>query len=68
MEAPMTRLKRRPALEIQESFENTRLGPKCLVEAYSRVVPVQRKAVNPVKRTPAQTCAAPARFRGGEHG
>ncbi len=27
------------------SFERTRLGPQCLVEAYARLIPIARKAV-----------------------
>ena len=27
------------------SFERTRLGPQCLVEAYARLMPIARKAV-----------------------
>ena len=27
------------------SFERTRLGPQCLVEAYARLMPIARKAI-----------------------
>jgi hypothetical protein len=77
----MTRT-RRPLLDVQVSFEATRLSPKCLIEAYSRVVPVQRKRVDggpgpgpgPMATardtTPRRGTAAPRRcrrHRGGEH-
>jgi hypothetical protein len=77
MEAPMTRT-RRPLLDVQESFEVTRLSPKCLIEAYSRVVPIQRKAIDKgleravaaAHNTMPPKGAAPRRHRrnrGGEH-
>jgi hypothetical protein len=73
----MTRT-RRPLLDVQVSFEATRLSPKCLIEAYSRVVPVQRKRVDggpglmaaAHDTTPRRGTAAPRRcrqHRGGEH-
>jgi len=31
-------------LEVQESFETTRLARQCLIEAYTRLVPIRRKA------------------------
>jgi hypothetical protein len=75
MEAPMTRT-HRPLLDVQVSFEATRLSPKCLIEAYSRVVPVQRKTLDKrpgraaVHDTTPPKGAAPRRcrrHRGDEH-
>jgi hypothetical protein len=74
MEAPMTRT-RRPLLDVQESFEATRLSPTCLIEAYNRVVPVQRKRVDQGPEAAARDTSSPRgaaprrshRHRGGEH-
>ena len=38
----------RPApLTIEVSFETTRLSAQCLIEAYDRVVPIQRRRLRP---------------------
>ena len=54
-----------PPLEVQESFEITRLARQCLVEAYTRLVPIRRKALK--AGHVALPPAAPADQRGGEH-
>ena len=33
--------------EVRESFETTRVGRQCLIDAYARLLPIQRK--NPRK-------------------
>jgi hypothetical protein len=65
----MVRRTDRPLFEVVVSFETTRLGPQCLVNAYARLVPVRRQ---PVRKSapgggplPPQAVAA-ARRRGGE--
>jgi hypothetical protein len=63
----MTRQTRRPRLDVQESFETTRLSPKCLIEAYIRVVPVQRTTLRKAERDAVTPQAAPAPRRGGKH-
>jgi hypothetical protein len=54
-------------LEVQESFETTRLGRRCLIDAYTRLVPIRRKALRKAKpdRPPAAMAAS---RRGGDHG
>ena len=38
----------RPApLTIEVSFETTRLSTQCLIEAYDRLVPIQRQRLRP---------------------
>jgi hypothetical protein len=64
----MTRLTRRPLLQVQEAFEITRFGPECLIEVYSRLAPPQtkasrRSAEHPQSHTPAPT----TRSQGGKH-
>jgi hypothetical protein len=63
----MTRQTRRPRLDVQESFETTRLSPQCLIEAYIQVVPVQRTTLRRTERDGAGPQAVPAPRRGGEH-
>jgi hypothetical protein len=41
----MARSTERPVVVARVSFERTRLGPQCLVEAYARLMPIARKAV-----------------------
>jgi hypothetical protein len=41
----MARSTERPVVVARVSFERTRLGPQCLVEAYARLVPIARKTV-----------------------
>jgi hypothetical protein len=49
----------RPVVVARVSFERTRLGPQCLVEAYARLVPIARKAVR--RRSAEAKPAAAAR-------
>ncbi len=60
------RTDRRPLLDVAVSFETTRLGPQCLVNAYARLVPVRRKPVRTSEPDSSQQTVAPARRRGGE--
>ena len=63
----MTRQTRRPRLDVQDAFETTRLSPKCLIEAYTQVVPVQRKTLRKAERDSAAPRTAQVPLRGGEH-
>ncbi len=63
----MVRRLDRPCLQVRESFETTRLGPQCLIQAYARLVPVRRMAVQRVGKTGPQRVIGSARRRGGEH-
>ena len=63
----MVRHRDPPPLEVQESFETTRLARKCLVEAYTRLVPIRRKALKAGCGSPPPAAVATSR-RGGEHG
>jgi hypothetical protein len=56
-----------PPLEVQESFEITRLSRQCLIEAYTRLVPIRRKALK-ARHVALPPAAAAADQRGGEHG
>ena len=56
-----------PPLEVQESFEITRLARQCLVEAYTRLVPIRRKALK-ARHVALPPAATAADQRGGEHG
>ncbi len=63
----MVRRSERPCLQVREAFETTRLGPQCLIQAYARLVPVRRKAVQRVGKTSPRGVIGSARRRGGEH-
>ena len=67
MEAPMAQHRDPPPLEVQESFEIARLARQCLVEAYTRLVPIRRKALK-ARHVALPSAAAAADQRGGEHG
>jgi hypothetical protein len=54
-------------LEVQESFETTRLARQCLIDAYTHLVPIRRKAVK-ARQSGLLPAAVAARRRGGEHG
>jgi hypothetical protein len=54
-------------LEVQESFETTRLARQCLVDAYTRLVPIRRKTVK-ARQGGLLPAVVAARRRGGEHG
>jgi hypothetical protein len=58
---------RHPRLDVQASFETTRFGPTCLMEAYARVVPVQHTTVRQAARDSAPLEAAQPQSCGGEH-
>ena len=55
MEAQMVRRADRPLLQVQVSFEATRLGPQHLIAAYARLVPKVRRASPRPKRDDAET-------------
>ena len=63
----MTQQTRRSRLDVQVSFETTRFGPTCLIEAYTRVVPLPRTTIGKTARDSAPPQAAQPRSRGGEH-
>ena len=54
------------------SFERTRLGPQCLVEAYARLMPIARETVRRrgAEATPAAAArpARPVAMGRAEHG
>ncbi len=68
----MARRTKQAALGVRTSFEPARIAPQCLVQAYERALPVQRRPTRPSAR--ADTCrgevgAKGQRVRGGnEHG
>jgi hypothetical protein len=53
----------RPVVVARVSFERTRLGPQCLVEAYARLMPIARKAVRRrgAEAKPVAAAARPVR-------
>jgi hypothetical protein len=68
MEAPMTQHTRRPRLDVQVSFETTRFGPTCLIEAYTRLVPLPRTTIGKAARDSAPPpVAARSASYGGKH-
>jgi hypothetical protein len=66
MEAPMARRRDLSPLEVRESFETTRLARQCLIDAYTRLVPIRREATKARHGGPPP--AAAASRHGGEHG
>lgn len=60
----MVRAKDRPRLELRESFETTRLGPQCLIKAYTRLLPIRRVKAGDTGQE--RTDVLP-RKKGGEH-
>jgi hypothetical protein len=56
-----------PPLEVREAFETTRFSPQCLIDAYTRLVPIRRKTVK-ARQSGLLPAAVAARRRGGEHG
>ncbi len=67
MEAPMVQRPDPPRLDVKESFETTRFGRSCLIEAYGRLVPIRRasaRRVEPDDRRPATVATSRC---GGEH-
>ena len=64
----MTQQTRRPRLDVRVSFETTRFGPKCLIEAYTRVVPLPRTTIGSAARDSAPpSVAARSPSCGGKH-
>jgi hypothetical protein len=63
----MARRRDPPPLEVQESFETTRLARQCLIDAYTRLVPIRREAMKARHRGLPPAAVAASR-RGGEHG
>jgi hypothetical protein len=68
MEALMARRTDHPPLEVQESFETTRLGPQCLVDAYTRLVPIRRQTLRRADHASPRPRGIAASRRGGKHG
>jgi len=64
MEEWMVHAKDRPRLELRESFETTRLGPQCLIKAYTRLVPIRRVKAGDAGQERAD---ALPRKKGGKH-
>jgi hypothetical protein len=54
-------------LEVQESFETTRLARQRLIDAYTRLVPIRREALK-ARHGGLPPAAVAASRRGGEHG
>lgn len=64
----MVRPTQRVVVVARVSFESTRLGPRCLAEAYTRIMPITRKVVREsAKAAPAAT-VQPAAAGRAEHG
>ena len=59
----MAQRRHSPSLEVREAFETTRFSPQCLIDAYTRLVPIRRKTV-PEPGTTAQ--GRPPRRAGAE--
>lgn len=68
----MARRTKQAVLEVRVSFEPARIAPQCLVQAYERALPVQRRATQPERRADGcrgATAATSQRARqGSEHG
>ena len=56
-----------PPLEVRESFETTRFGPQCLIDAYTHLVPIRRKTVPRAGHDRPRPVVTPSRC-GGKHG
>ena len=66
MEERMARCRDRPRLVVRESFEVTRVGPQCLIEAYARLVPIRRTGVRAGRNTQERADTL-VRRSGGRH-
>lgn len=55
-------------LKVHELFETTRLGQRCPIEAYARLVPIRRKALRQDGQDKPRSEIIAASRRGGEHG
>lgn len=68
----MARRTKRAVLEVRVSFEPARIAPQCLVQAYERALPVQRRAIQAERRADACRGARAATSRrtgrGSDHG
>jgi hypothetical protein len=62
----MARRSKPARLQIQVSFEATRISAQCLVDAYSRLVPITRRRLRQVRTPDPGGAVAPTR-RGGDH-
>jgi hypothetical protein len=67
MEAPMVWRTPHPLLHVQVSFEATRLSPQHLIDAYSRLVPIRRTALQTTEVTRTTPVTAIRSRRGDEH-
>jgi hypothetical protein len=66
----MARRSKQAALEVRASFEPARIAAQCLIEAYERALPVQRRPTRSgFRQGPGQEEAAakPPRAQGSEH-
>jgi hypothetical protein len=41
----MVRYRDRPRLTVRDSFETTRVGQQCLINAYARLLPIRREGL-----------------------
>ena len=64
----MARRTDHPPLEVQESFASTRLGRQCLVDAYIRLVLIQRQTLRRAGHASPRPAVITTSRRGGEHG
>jgi hypothetical protein len=64
----MGRRTKRAALEVLVSFEPARIAPQCLVQAYERILPVQRRSARPNGREDEYRRATAAKSRGTRRG
>jgi hypothetical protein len=67
MEAPMARRKDHPRLTVRLSFETTRLSPQCLIEAYERLAPTQRRPLRTARGITPVDEVRGMPDRGGSH-
>jgi hypothetical protein len=67
MEAPMVQRLDLPLLDVQESFEITRLSPQCLIDAYTRLMPIRRTPLRAAESSKLPPAIVTANRRGGEH-
>jgi hypothetical protein len=63
----MVRRTPRPLLDVQESFEITRLSPQHLIDAYGHLVPIRRTALPDAEVTCTTPVTAIRSRRGDEH-
>ena len=68
----MARRTKRAVLAVRVSFEPARIASQCLVQAYERALPVQRRAVQAERRADgcrgATVATSPRVQQGSEHG